>query len=199
MPRFLGRFVVGAGALLIAATAQAQGTSNAPARPWKIGGALGATIPLGNFSDGADLGWHLGGLFEYKQPSMPVTWRGELTYHRNGLKDDYFSGQLPGIGNLDGNFSMFNFTANALYPFGDAASNTRPYIIGGLGLYKLKATASYQGIDISDSQTKFGINVGGGVTFHLSGFDTFIEARFHSAFTDESNTNFIPLSFGFKF
>jgi hypothetical protein len=37
------------------------------------------------------------------------------------------------------------------------------------------------------------------VTFHLSGFDTFIEARFHSAFTDESNTNFIPLSFGFKF
>ena len=94
---------------------------------------------------------------------------------------------------------MFNFIANALYPFGDAASNTRPYIIGGLGLYKLKATASYQGIDISDSQTKFGINVGGGVTFHLSGFDTFIEARFHSAFTDESNTNFIPLSFGFKF
>ena len=64
MPRFLGRFVVGAGALLIAATAQAQGPSNAPARPWKIGGALGATIPLGNFSDGADLGWHLGGLFE---------------------------------------------------------------------------------------------------------------------------------------
>ena len=87
MPRFLGRFVIGAGALLISATAQAQGTSNAPARPWKIGGALGATIPLGNFSDAADLGWHLGGLFEYKQPSLPVTWRGELAAH-------WFSGYL---------------------------------------------------------------------------------------------------------
>lgn len=199
MPRFLGRFVVGAGALLIAATAQAQGTSNAPARPWKVGGALGATIPLGDFSDAADLGWHLGGVFEYKQPSLPVTWRGELTYHRNGLKDSYFNGQIPGVENLGGNFSMLNFVANALYPFGEAAATTRPYIIGGLGVYKVKATATYQGLDISNSQTKFGLNVGGGVTFHLSGFDTFVEARFHSVFTDGGSTNFIPISFGFKF
>jgi len=199
MPRFLGRFVVGAGALLIAATAPAQGPTNAPARPWKIGGALGATIPLGDFSDNADLGWHLGGLFEYKQPSLPVTWRGEITYHRNGLNEDFFGGQIPGVGNLDGNFSMFNVVANALYAFGDKAKTARPYIIGGLGLYKVKATASYQGIDISDSQTKFGINVGGGFVFALSGFDTFVEARFHSVFTDNSSTNFIPISFGFKF
>ena len=34
---------------------------------------------------------------------------------------------------------------------------------------------------------------------NLSGFETFVEARFHSVFTDESNTNFIPISFGFKF
>ena len=200
MPRFFGRLLAGTGALLIAVTtAQAQGTSNAPARPWKIGGALGATIPLGDFSDGADLGWHLGGLFEYKQPSFPVTWRGELTYHRNGLKDDYFSSQIPEVGNLSGNFSMFNFVANAVYPFGDKAKTARPYIIGGLGLYKLKATASYQGIDISDSQTKFGLNVGGGFSFALSGFDTFVELRYHSVFTEGSNTSFIPISFGFKF
>jgi opacity protein-like surface antigen len=199
MPRFFGRLLVGTGALVIAATAHAQGASNAPDRPWKVGGALGGTIPLGDFSDGADLGWHLGGLFEYKQPSFPVTWRGELTYHRNGLKDDFFSGQIPGVGNLDGNFSMINFVANALYPFGDKAKTSHPYIIGGLGLYRVKATASYQGIDISDSQTKFGINVGGGVEFALSGFDAFIEARYHSVFTDNNSTNFIPLSFGFKF
>ena len=198
MHRLLGRFVVGAGALLIAATAQAQGTANAPARPWKIGGALGATIPLGDFSDGADLGFHLGGLFEYKQPSLPVSWRGELTYHRNGLKDDYFS-QIPGVGNLDGNFSMFNFIANVVYPFGDAAKTWRPYGIGGLGVYKLKASADFNGIDISDSQTKFGLNLGGGIQFNLSGFDTFVEMRYHTVFTESSNTSFIPISFGFKF
>src|SRR5215207_5815218 len=42
MHRFLGRFVVGAGALLIAATASAQGTpaSTTSGRPFKLGGAL---------------------------------------------------------------------------------------------------------------------------------------------------------------
>jgi len=200
MHRFLGRLLLGASALLISATtAQAQGTSGSSSgRPFKLGGALGATIPLGDFSDGADLGFHLGGLIEYKPESVPVNLRGEITYHRNGLKDDFFS-EIPGVGNVDGNFSMINFVGNAVIPFGDAAATARPYAIGGLGVYRLKASAEFGGIDISDSNTKFGINVGGGFTFNLSGFETFIEARFHSVFTEDSNTNFIPISFGFKF
>ena len=199
MHRFIGRFVIGASALLIAATAHAQGTaaSATSGRPFKLGGALGATVPLGDFGDGADLGFHLGGLIEYKPQSFPVNLRGEITYHRNGLKDDYFSGS--GFDNIDGNFSMLNFVGNAVFPFGDAASTARPYAIGGLGLYRLKASAEFNGVDISDTQTKFGINVGGGFTFNLSGFETFVEARFHSVFTEDKNTNFIPLSFGFKF
>jgi hypothetical protein len=198
MHRFLGRFVIGAGALLIAATAQAQGTSGSTSgRPFKLGGVLGATVPLGDFSDGADLGFHFGGLIEYKPQSVPVNLRGEITYHRNGLKSDYFAGS--GFPNSDGNFSMINFIGNAVIPFGDAASTARPYVIGGLGLYRLKASASFSGVDVSTTDTKFGINVGGGFTFNLSGFETFVEARFHSVFTENSNTNFIPLSFGFRF
>lgn len=200
MHRLLGRFVIGAGALLIAATAQAQGTSGSTSgRPFKLGGALGATVPLGDFSDGADLGFHLGGLIEYKPQSFPVNLRGEITYHRNGLKSGYFSGQNPAFGNVDGHFSMISFVGNGVIPFGDAASTARPYAIGGVGLYRMKASASFSGLDISDTQTKFGINVGGGFSFNLSGFDTFVEARFHSVFTEGSNTNFIPLSFGFRF
>jgi len=198
MHRLLGRFVIGAGALLIAATAQAQGTSGSTSgRPFKLGGALGATVPLGNFSDGADLGFHLGGLIEYKPQSFPVNLRGEITYHRNGLKSDYFAGS--GFPNSDGNFSMINFVGNVVIPFGDAASTARPYAIGGLGVYRLKASASVSGVDVSTTDTKFGINVGGGFTFNLSGFETFVEARFHSVFTEGSNWNFIPLSFGFRF
>jgi opacity protein-like surface antigen len=199
MHRFLGRVVVGATAVLIATTAHAQGTSGSSGRPFKLGGALGATVPLGDFSDGADLGFHLGGLVEYKPQAVPVNLRGEITYHRNGLKSDFFSGTNPAFGNVDGNFSMINFIGNAIIPFGDAASTARPYAIGGLGIYRLKASASFEGLDISDTQTKFGLNVGGGFTFDLSGFETFVEARFHSVFTEDSNTNFIPISFGFKF
>ena len=200
MHRFIGRFVIGASALLIAATAHAQGTaaSASSGRPFKLGGALGATVPLGDFGDGADLGFHLGGLIEYKPQSVPVNLRGEITYHRNGLKSDYFSDDDPIFNNIDGDFSMWNFVGNVLFPFGDAASTARPYAIAGLGLYYLKASAEFGGVDISDSETKFGLNLGGGFTFNLSGFETFVEARFHSVFADD-NVNFIPLSFGFKF
>jgi len=195
MHRFFGRFVIGASALLIAATAHAQGTSPS-GRPFKLGGQLGASVPMGDFGDGADLGFHLGGLIEYKPASLPMSLRGELTYHRNGLKDDFFGSDF---GSIDGNFSQIDFVGNAVMPFGDAASTARPYVIGGLGLYRLKASAEYEGIDISDTQTKVGLNFGAGLTFNLSGFETFVETRFHSVFAEDSNMNFIPLSFGFKF
>ena len=141
MHRFLGRFVIGASALLIAATAQAQETATASGRPFKLGGALGATVPLGDFGDGADLGFHLGGLIEYRPAAFPVNLRGEITYHRNGLKSDYFSDDEPIFDDVDGNFSMINFIGNVLFPFGDPASTARPYAIGGLGVYRLKASA----------------------------------------------------------
>jgi len=198
MHRFFGRFVIGAGALMIAATAQAQGTSPS-GRPFKLGGQLGASVPMGDFGDGADLGFHVGGLIEYKPASLPVSLRGELTYHRNGLKDDFFASEDPDFSGIEGNFSQIDFVGNALLPLGDAASTARPYLIGGLGLYRLKASAEFQDVDISDTQTKFGLNFGAGLTFNLSGFETFVETRFHSVFADESNMNFIPLSFGFKF
>src|SRR5215471_11277036 len=138
MHRFFGRAVMAGGALLIAATAQAQNSSGV-GHPYKFGADLGATVPTGNFSDGADLGFHLGGLFEYTPKSMPVSWRGEIAYNRNGLKD-------TGIDGMDGNFHMFNIVGNAVMPFGDKAASVRPYIIGGLGMYRLTASASYQDV-----------------------------------------------------
>ena len=59
------------------------------------------------------------------------------------------------------------------------------------------AHATYPGA--TNGRIAFGINVGGGFEFALSGFDTFVEARFHSVFTDNSSTKFIPISFGIKF
>jgi opacity protein-like surface antigen len=196
MHRFLGRFLVGAGALLIAATAQAQNADTG--RPFKLGGVLGATLPLGDFGDGADLGFHFGGLIEYKPTAVPINLRGEITYHRNGLKEGFFAG-LPN--SADGNSGILSFIGNVFLPFGDPASTARPYGIAGLGIYRSSQSADVQGsnAEYDITQTKFGLNVGGGFTFNLSGFETFVEARFHSVFTDESNTNFIPLSFGFKF
>ena len=192
MHRYFGRGIMAAGALLIAATAQAQGTSTAVGKPYKFGADLGAAVPTGDFGDGADLGFHLGGLFEYTPMSMPVSWRGEIAYNRNGLKD-------TGIDGVDGNFSMFNIVGNAVMPFGDKAASVRPYAIGGLGIYRVKASAEFDGVTASQSDTKMGLNAGAGLSFHLSGFESFVETRFNSVFADGSNMNFMPFTFGIKF
>ena len=201
MYRFLGRFVIGASALLIAAQAGAQGTSGAAAsgRPFKLGGMLGATVPIGDFGDGANVGFHVGGLIDYKPNALPFSLRGEITYNRHGLNEGFFGDQYPVFGNVDGNVSILNFVGNAVIPFGDPASTARPYAIGGVGVYRMKFSGEFGSVEISDTQTKFGLNVGGGFQFNLSGFETFVEARFHSVFAEGSNANFIPLSFGFKF
>ena len=197
MHSVLGRFIVGASALLIAAQAQAQGAESG--RPFKLGGMLGATVPIGDFADGANVGFHLGGLIEHKPNALPFALRGEITYNRNGLKKGFFGDQDPLFGDVDGDVSILNFVGNAVIPFGDPASTARPYVIGGVGVYRMKFSGEVSGFDISDTQTKFGLNVGGGFQFNLSGFETFVEARFHSVFAEGSNANFIPLSFGFKF
>ena len=148
MHRFLGRCIIGAGALLIATTASAQGTAGPAARPFKFGGSLGASVPIGDFGDGADLGFHLGGLVEYKPASLPMSLRGELTYHRNGLKNDFFAGEDPVFGDIDGNVSDISVLGNAVFPFGDAAATARPYAIAGLGVYRFKFTGEFAGFDI---------------------------------------------------
>jgi hypothetical protein len=185
MHRIAPRVLVTAGALLLAAASLgAQATEQPSGRPVTIGGALGATLPTGDFGEFADVGYHLGGLVEYSQATWPFTLRAEATYHRNGLSD------------VDGNASILSFVPNIVIPFGDAAATARPYIIGGVGLYRAKIDADELG---SDTETKIGFNVGGGFRFPLSGFTTFVEARFHTVRTSDNSTNFIPLSFGFTF
>lgn len=191
MHRSATRVLVLAGSILLSASsalAQARGTTNESGRPLRLGAMLGATLPIGDFGDAAETGFHIGALGEFAQPTWPVALRGEITYHRHGVKD------------IDGNASVLSFIPNIVFPFGDPAATARPYIIGGLGLHRVNIDLEIPGFgDASDSETKFGFNVGGGVNFNLAGFDTFIEARFHSVLTSESSTNFIPLSFGFKF
>ena len=70
----------------------------------------------------------------------------------------------------------------------------RPYLIGGAGIYGYKSDVSG-----ASTNTDFGLNGGIGASFPLSGFNTFVEARYHHIFTDVSATQFIPVTFGISF
>ncbi|MEO7501944.1 MAG: outer membrane beta-barrel protein [Gemmatimonadaceae bacterium] len=190
------------GAAALASTLGVR-TMQAQYNPIAFGIVAGASIPVGDFSDGAEIGWHAGALIEWRGPSLPVGVRGEAVYHRFASKDDG--------SDIDGHASIIAGTLNAVLAMPMQGATAQPYLIGGVGVYNERVSCddcAGSGVDISDSQTKFGLNAGAGVSFPLSGFTSIIEARFHIVFdsedipgenNDASNTMFIPISVGLLF
>ncbi len=176
-----------AGSFLCAATAFAQGSPSATSRP-TIGVSAGLALPTGDFGDGFNSGYNVSAHVAFKPAVSPVGIRVEGMYNRFGL---------DGGGTIDGNANILGLTGNAIVgPAVKPGSMINPYLIGGLGFYSSKFDSN---VGASDRQTDLGANVGGGLNILLSGLDVFIEARYHTVFTDGSNTGFIPLVVGIRF
>jgi hypothetical protein len=175
--------------------------ASAQASPVAFGVLAGASIPLGDFSDGAGVGWHGGGLFEWHGPVLPIGIRADVVYHRFGSKDFSAGGVTTSA-----TPSIIAGTLNALLSMPmNQTSTASPYLIGGVGVYNERASCDNcagSGVTVSNSQTKFGLNGGVGVSFPLSGFSSMLEARFHYVLDSEvgsGNTMFVPISFGILF
>lgn len=171
-----------AGSVALAGSAQAQ------ASPIAFGITAGATKAVGSGSESINLGYHAGALVQWSGPSLPVGIRGDVVYHRFSIKD------AP-----DASSSITAGTVNLVYSFPTGAgAQITPYVIGGVGYYHASFSCGNSTCG-SSSDNKFGVNGGAGVTIPLSGFSTFIEARYHNVFTDGGSTKFIPISFGVMF
>ena len=171
-----------AGLALAAAPAAAQESIGTRTTSFSIGG--GATLPIGDAGDAFDTGFNLQGSLHLQPPLRAVGARFDVMYHSMGVKEDLLIGEAD--------LNVLAGAANVVL----TVSNTgtmRPYVLGGLGLYNLDFGGG------SSSETKAGLNGGGGVEFGVGGFTTFIEARLHSIFTEESNTNLVPVVFGVRF
>jgi hypothetical protein len=171
--------------LLSADTAHAQFAS-----PVRFNVHAGATLPTGDIGDegGAELGFRIGAGLELRAPLMPIGLRFDGAYDRMGIED------------FDLAYSIWNLTANAVV----APMASPLYFIGGIGFYSLDLT----GDDLDefeaffgevDAETEFGFNLGAGLSLPLTGFSTFVEARWHSINTEGSNTSYIPIVFGIRF
>ena len=180
-----------AAAASLAASVALAGSAQAQANPIAFGITAGATKAVGDFSNGVDLGYHAGALVQWNGPTLPVGIRGDVVYHRFTFKDA-----------TDANESITAGTVNLVWSFPmEAGSQINPYLIGGVGYYhaSFSCGSSCGTGTTSESDNKFGVNGGAGVTIPLSGFSTFIEARYHNVFTDGSSTKFIPISVGIMF
>ena len=158
--------------------------------PVSFGIAAGATIPTGDDADFLKTGFHGMVTLGMNPAMLPFGVRIDGMYH---------SMETEGLGALeipDGTgFRILGATANAMFSLPGMVA--APYLIGGVGYYDGK-------LDISgaESEGDFGLNIGIGAKFNLSGFGTFAEIRYHNIFNgtdDEGNSAFIPLTFGIMF
>ena len=179
-----------AAAASLAASVALAGSAQAQANPIAFGITAGATKAVGDGSDGINLGYHAGALVQWNGPDLPIGIRADVVYHRFTFKDVDNANESITAGTVNGVYS---------FPMGPGAQIT-PYVIAGVGYYHASFSCSNCGTgETSSSDNKFGINGGAGVTIPLSGFSTFIEARYHNVFTEGSSTKFIPISVGIMF
>ncbi|MEX1186294.1 MAG: outer membrane beta-barrel protein [Gemmatimonadaceae bacterium] len=174
MRRVLSAFVVGAALVVGASSAEAQ-------RPFTIGLSAGASLPLSDLSDSHKVGYNAAAHLGINMPMSPVGFRLEGFYNKFAGQD-LTGGSIPDLRVAGGN-------VNITYAFGGVGM--RPYVIGGVGSYNVKA-------DGGESRTDFGINAGVGAKFQLSGLGTFVEARLHTI-SGDPQLQFVPITFGIEF
>ena len=186
---------------VLAASVSAQAIVSSPVRFGIMGGA---TVPLSDVSKEEKTGWNAGVLVSIGVPLVPVSFRIDGQWQQMSGKSFVAAGgggssSFPNLRIIDG-------TANVVYTFG-AALPTKFYLIGGAGIYNERFKDPNS--DLHADGTKFGLNGGVGFKFQLTGFATFIEARYHnvihgSAVGDGATSNakslqFVPISVGITF
>src|SRR5262249_21378715 len=90
-------------------------------------------------------------------------------------------------------------TANVVFGFPvSETTRIRPYLIGGRGIYSVKAKFDHG--TSGGSEAKFGLKVGAvcGLNFQ-STLGVLLAARFHNVFTEGSNPKFVPINAGIRF
>jgi opacity protein-like surface antigen len=190
-------------AAAVAAASPAAAQDAAAARPFTFGVSGGLSIPTGDAGDVVKTGFNAGAHLAFKPAMLPFGVRVEGQFNQFSLKEINEGGVSL---EPDGNYRIISGTANGVFGVPAASSAFRPYVIGGVGVYNQKLSFDILGEELSESETKFGLNGGVGIEFGLSGLATFIEARYHYIFNGEDedtgesgSTRFIPISFGIKF
>jgi len=148
----------------------------------------GLSVPTGDLSDVVDAGYTIAGHIFLKPASMTsLRFRGDVSLDSYSFK-----------GNTNGDFRSLGFVGNALYDL-STSGGVKPYVLGGLGAFNGRTSTKTGSVSVTTSDTNVGIQVGGGLNFQLSGFSTFLEAKYVNVFSDPNSTGYIPITFGIRF
>ena len=177
MIRTFLRGLAASAALLVLVTASASAQMASSPR---FGLSVGVALPMGDFGDAAELGFHAGGHIQ-----LPL---GETLKLR--LNGDFGRYGLPD--GVDGSWTLLGGMANIVLPI-TTTSALKPYVFGGLGMYNYNLDITGLG---GGDDTKLAFNIGVGYDF---GKNLFTELRFLSIQADGSSLNTLPIVIGIRF
>lgn len=160
-------------------------------RTVSVGVSGGLSLPMGDLGDAADAGYNVTGHIYFKPSTMKLALRGDVSY------DSWKAKSSTSI--VDASTSTMGFTGNGIIYMGESTAAMRPYLLAGGGMFRTKSKASVGSVSSSSTSTDPAIQGGVGVSFNLSGFSTFLEARYVNVFGDGSSMNFVPITFGVRF
>jgi hypothetical protein len=180
------RFVGLAAFIALPALVSAQDTP----RPVSFGVSGGLSIPMGDLGDSYSSGFNVTGHIMFRPASFTnLSFRGDVNFDRFGAKDVD-----------DVNFRFLGGTANGIYAFPQSTPGmVRPYVLLGVGMQNSKISVDVGNGSASNSSTDVHLQGGAGVNFQLSGFTTFVEAKYVNVFGDGSSVNWLPVTFGIRF
>lgn len=142
--------------------------------------AAGAALPMGDVGENLKMGYNATVGLGFKPPLAPLGLRVEGMFNS-------FEVDVTGV---DASLRTMALTANGTFALGPAMPL---YLIGGLGMYNNKFSTSDEG------ESDIGVNFGAGFNIPLTGFGTFIEARYHHIMTEGTSYAIVPITVGIKF
>ncbi|HET7551202.1 MAG TPA: outer membrane beta-barrel protein [Gemmatimonadaceae bacterium] len=208
--------------MIIAAASAPLSAQVVVSRPVRFGIAGGATVPVSDMSDISKTGWHAGALVEAGVPLFPWGLRVDAMWNQLGEKDTEFGTVKNRIidGTINATYSFGGLSTTKFYLIGGLGIYNMKTEVENAPVFTFDAVSAQESQrgapsvatrlapparqfgefdDSETTQTKFGLNAGAGLRFQLTGFSTFIEARWHTIFTEGSNAQIVPISVGITF
>ena len=191
------------------ADAQFRTNQQGSRRPVSVAFGGGASVPVGNYKDVLKAGWNGQGSLIFNLPGIPIALRADLNYNKFTFENNlpFSTGDGGTVATTDNiTQEILGGLANITIPFNMGPIS--PYVTAGLAGFNIKTKLgdAFPGAE-DESDTKFAVNGGAGLSMRLMGVSAFIEAKINNVYTDKKlisnqemkELQFIPVTFGFVF
>ncbi|HEV2749608.1 MAG TPA: outer membrane beta-barrel protein [Gemmatimonadales bacterium] len=156
------------------------GVSGVVAQSVHVGFGAGLTLPLRDYHESDQAGWHVLGKVDIVVPESPLDVRVDAMYSQT-------SQRAPSTGTT----KLAGGTADLVWHVPTAAPGVKPYVVGGAGVYNYNPGGG--------STTKFSWGAGLGASIAVGPIHGFVEARYISIHLPGTAIRFVPVTAGLSF